>query len=90
MLSSKSLKWERGNQKWGGKFTAAFEAKSAESCDPQSHVVPAPLCAWLLNGSLDFICFSYQENSRYFANNPQIIMNMIDYAAIKMIMSFLK
>lgn len=75
----------QGNQKRGGNITTVFEAKSTNSCDPQSHVVPSLLCAWLFNGSLDIICFWYQENVKYFASNPQIIMNMTDYAAIKMI-----
>lgn len=80
------------NQKWGGKFTAVLEAKTAKSCDPQNRVVLKHLlCAWLFKGSLGLIYFWHQENIKYFTNNPQGIMNTMDDAAIKMmIMSFLK
>lgn len=77
MLSQKSLERETRKPEVGRQVYRVFEAKSTNSCDLWCHMVPALLCAWLFNGSLDLICFCYQQNLKYFANYPQIIMNMM-------------
>lgn len=61
------------NQKWGGNFTALFGERSTNSCDPQSHLVPAFFNAYLLNGSLYLTCSCYQKNLNYFPTIPELL-----------------